>query len=175
MDYGQGRNTRNLDDDLFSSGITSGVGTASDNYNPDIKGSIHSTDENMSWNGENNDAKPQNYREIGNSAISSNNIEPNGVLEPNRPINLEAPPAPEDIPFSPVLEESTVQKENPETIEEKTVGIKTAEHLNESGIRAIEKATQKLNQDGNIADFYTRARDMMEQNLENSYGRKLAA
>lgn len=53
--------------------------------------------------------------------------------------------------------------------------IRTSEKLSPSAIKEVDMAIAKLNQDGNIADFYNTARDAMEANLDNSYNRKLAS
>ena len=52
--------------------------------------------------------------------------------------------------------------------------IKTGERLNEAGIKKIEKAKSKLNQDDNIADFYDEVRGLMVENLKNSYNREVS-
>ena len=52
--------------------------------------------------------------------------------------------------------------------------IRTTEKLDPSGIKEVDRIISKLNQDGDVASFYTAARDMMEANMENSYGEKAA-
>ena len=51
--------------------------------------------------------------------------------------------------------------------------IKTDDKLNSGAIKEVDAAIVKLNQTGNIADFYDTARDAMEVNLSNSYNRTL--
>lgn len=53
--------------------------------------------------------------------------------------------------------------------------IKTDDKLDPRAVKIVDDAIHKLDQDGNIADFYNTAREMMETNLENSYNRKLVA
>ena len=50
--------------------------------------------------------------------------------------------------------------------------IKTSDTLSSSGIRAIDKAEKRLEQDGKMGDFYNTARQMTEANVNNSYGDK---
>lgn len=49
------------------------------------------------------------------------------------------------------------------------------DHLNDAGVAAVNEAINKLSQTGNIVDFYTEVRNMMEGNLKNSFNRKVAA
>ena len=49
------------------------------------------------------------------------------------------------------------------------------DHIAKSAIKEIQRAEDELSQTGNISNFYDRARQMMQDNLENSYNRKLAA
>ena len=53
--------------------------------------------------------------------------------------------------------------------------IKTEEFLDARAIKVVDNAINKLNQDGDIANFYDTARDMVETNLKNSYNRELGA
>ena len=53
--------------------------------------------------------------------------------------------------------------------------FKTGSKLNPAAIKEIDFAKRKLDQTGDAADFYDKARDAMESNLSNSYDRKLAA
>ena len=52
--------------------------------------------------------------------------------------------------------------------------IKTGEKLSVDGVDEVQNVINKLNQDGNVADFYDAAREMMETNLVNSYGANAA-
>ena len=52
--------------------------------------------------------------------------------------------------------------------------IRTAgDHLEKSALAEINAATDKLNQTGNLSDFYDEIRNMTEVNLNNSFNRKL--
>lgn len=53
--------------------------------------------------------------------------------------------------------------------------LKTTDTLDARAIKIIDDSIAKLDQDGDIADFYNVTRDMMETHLDNSYNRKLAA
>lgn len=54
--------------------------------------------------------------------------------------------------------------------------IKTdGNRISSGAIKEINRAKAQLDQTGNISDFYDTARSAMEANLDNSYGRKLAA
>ena len=48
--------------------------------------------------------------------------------------------------------------------------IKTTETLGEAGVREVANIIRKLGSDDDAASFYNVARDMMETNLQNSYG-----
>lgn len=53
--------------------------------------------------------------------------------------------------------------------------LKTTDTLNEEGVKEVDAAMQKLNQDGNIADFYNLVRgEMLDANMKNSYGENAA-
>lgn len=95
-------------------------------------------------------------------------------------VSLEMPPgvSPEQTSNHPEPQSSSSATNEPQGAPSTPTShpsIKTTNRLNEHGVKNIDDAISKLGQDGNIADFYDLARDMMEENLENSYQRKLAA
>lgn len=51
--------------------------------------------------------------------------------------------------------------------------IRTKEMLHKEGVKKVDEVISDLGKTGDVADFYETAREMMEQNLENSYGRKM--
>ena len=115
----------------------------------------------------------RDHRNIGNKAIGSRGEEyPNSdgfssepqlgkIIDPNMPPDIEGK-AKEDP--SKIIEASF----------DRTV-IKTDDRLSSGAVKEIDAAITKLDQNGNISDFYDAVRDAMEINLDNSYGRKLAA
>lgn len=119
-------------------------------------------------------------RAIGNRIISTPENSPFqtpdqlGEVVPSMPPGYEQPgPAPEaapgpEMPPAPSNAEIAVP-----AIDE--AALKTEDRLDPRAVKVVDEAIHKLNQDGNIADFYDTARNMMETNLENSYNRKLAA
>lgn len=63
-----------------------------------------------------------------------------------------------------------------ESIDDNAHNVKIInDKLTNESIKAIDEKITKLNQDGDISSFYEDTRGMMVDNLENSFGRKLAA
>lgn len=106
-------------------------------------------------------------------------LQANNSPELGRVVNLEMPPgtSPEQASDDQITQPSapvSSEKDAPQASAGRHA-IRTTDRLNEGGIKNIDDAINKLNQDGNISDFYDLARNMMEENLENSYQRKLSA
>lgn len=53
--------------------------------------------------------------------------------------------------------------------------FKTGDKLDPNGVKEIDKSIAKLEQTGDVAGFYDTAREAMEANIDNSFGRKLGA
>lgn len=171
--------------------FTTGAGTQSEDINTfESENNLDTTNLQAAW-----DTTPQrDPRSVGGSALNSINIantlpapgdfgsipmpgdaqhdahnrlmtEPTALIPKLGEIIELEPATPPTTPETPSTQDSTLP----------TPEIKTTEHLSDHGIKEIDAAISKLNQDGNIADFYDKARAMMEENLENSYNRKLAA
>ncbi len=174
MDNGQ--NTQSANSQPDQAFFTAGVGTNSETTNNfESENNLDLTNEAATWNS----SKIVVSQDIANHAISpSENI----IEAPTNPelhaeqssdsnlgqiINLEMPPTAKQP------SESTQNETAPESFTKSY--IKTGEKLESSGIGEVDRIISKLNQDGNIVNFYDSARDMMEANLENSYNRKLAA
>ena len=110
-------------------------------------------------------------REIGNSAITSletvDSVE-NDTNKLGEIVNLEMPPGAE-------LEEPVSVREDGDkvTVSFNKKALKTGDLLDDAGVAEVQKAIEKLNQDGNVADFYEDVRGdegMVITNLGNSYG-----
>ncbi|MBR5046111.1 hypothetical protein IKX73_00550 [Candidatus Saccharibacteria bacterium] len=111
-------------------------------------------------------------RSIGNKAIFSGEEVPKSDA-----IEILPPPEPpvEDVgdPKQEPSESTELPTETP-VFDEKLIRT-DGDRIARSALVEIEKAEEKLNQTGNVSDFYEEARNMMEKNLENSYNRKLAS
>ena len=134
---------------------------------------------NLDTNEWQNTTPARNPRTIGNRIISTPENSPFqtpeqlGEVVPSMPPGYEQPgpqqPGPETPP-APLGVEPAIAVP---AIDE--AALKTDDRLDPRAVKVVDEAIHKLNQDGNIADFYDTARNMMETNLENSYNRKLAA
>lgn len=184
MDYGQPMqpsSSTNQEPDFF----TSGAGTNSEDENTfEAENNLDLTNTQSHWG-----ASPErNPRNIGNSAITSSS-EATPVSRPEIPQFPEAPrTTSESLNTTPELGqivptmppgytyEPPSQDTAPDAIPEfDESALKTADRLDSRAVKIVDNAIAKLNQDGNIADFYNTARGMMETHLDNSYNRKLAA
>ena len=153
--------------------FTVGVGSNSANANNfEAENNLDLTS--GAWVGPSSD---RNLRNIGNSAINSQEApSPQGEapssMEFGQIIDLAMPPnlAQQDT--------KSIKTAKPADIVEASLNthvIKTKDRLDPAGVKEIDNAIIKLNQTGNVADFYDTARNAMEVNLDNSYNRKLAA
>lgn len=131
-----------------------------------IKDSLNGTD---SWN----NSPERDSRSIGDSAINSlrDNNEQERTPDSVRlgEIMVEMPPnaSPDDI-----------DRVDPAKVIEASfnrAAFKTGDKLDPNGVKEIDKAIANLGQTGNVADFYDTAREAMEANIDNSFGRKLGA
>ena len=183
MDYGQPMQSSgtNQEADFF----TSGAGTNSENENTfEAENNLDLTNTQSHWG-----ASPErNPRNLGNSAITSSG-EATPVSRPEIPKFPEAPRAAnESLNTAPELGQIVpamppgyaYESPSQNTTSDATPGfdeaaLKTADRLDSRAVKIVDDAIAKLNQDGNIADFYDTARGMMETHLDNSYNRKLAA
>jgi|GEM_PF-5173403 len=189
MDYGQpmqdypGRNTLS-DEQVF---FTSGNGNDPEDFNRvEPENNLDLTNTATAWN--NSDI--QSNRERGRHAV---NIVTSSLPLPdqiNSPMAREISPGIGEVieltpPPGMSIEESTARPMDENTSATHQTGrfdvptttpeiIKTGERLNEAGIKKIEKARSKLNQDDNIADFYDEVRGLMVENLKNSYNREVS-
>ena len=175
MDYGQAsQNTQGIGlsgaDQIF---FTSGAGTNDDGRNTfESENNLDLTNAASSWGDVS--TRPENHRSIGNAAIFSPNSQ-STQIDSNE--NLQNLGEIMDVdPLLPPTAQSSAQDWNPNIVRFDSKAILTeGDHVSKSTLREVDLATAKLGQDGNIADFYSEIRDMMEANLDNSYNRKLAA
>ena len=126
----------------------------------------------MSWN----NTPDRDPRALGNKVISF-------------PESPNPTPGPEDNSASPSLDPAITSPQPGEAQPSAAAApdangpivinfsdLKTKEdRLDPKAVEVVDQAIHKLDQDGNIADFYETARNMTEAHLENSYNRKLAA
>lgn len=99
-----------------------------------------------------------NSRDIGNRALnSSGNNDDDFRVEQS---DLVIPP-------------STDEKLSSVSGVDVNAEIKTAGTLSDKAVQAIDNAVDKFSENGKAADFYNVVRDYMEDNLKNSYNRKL--
>ena len=163
MDYGQQVQDDNLE--RFPTSSLAGEG--------DISGAENLSENPQSW-----DVKTErDPRSIGENVLKfPEQLGPDNSPEAQDPqalgqvINLEMPPGVEasvDTKAGNPIEASL----NPQLTE---VKIKTTNRLTPESVKAIDESVEKFEQDGKVADFYSSVRDRMEENLDNSYGRKLA-
>lgn len=109
-------------------------------------------------------------RALGNRIISSSenssenaNFENLGQILPTEP-ELEIPNT-----LTPPTAQAAKTAFDYQSIREE----KGSDHISKNAIAEIDWLEQKLNQDGNIADFYESARDLTGAYLDNSFDRKL--
>jgi len=165
MDYGH------TDNQTKGAFFTSGAVTSSENANNfESENNLDLSNDAASWG-----TNPErDHRSMGNKVIESGSEEGQGDLD-------ELSSGPElgkiiDLSMPPGVEGEI--KEDPSKIIEasfdRTV-IKTDDKLSSSAVKEIDTAIANLDRDGDISKFYGMVRDAMEANLDNSYGRKLAA
>lgn len=133
----------------------------------------------------------RNARDIGNIAINSPEL-PKSISERMMPDGGELPKMgevfeaglPPDVDDTEnntgetteilQLDEMKQQKQGDAGLDESSwfdeSKIKTGDSLSADGIKEMQKVINKLEQDGNVADFYEAGREMMEVNIERSYG-----
>ncbi len=167
MDYGQPVNSNDRTD-FF----TSGAGSNQENVNNfEAENNVDLNNEQADWG-----ASPaRSNRNIGNIAINAP-VVPKSIEEQVMPAGEILPAVGEIVNTGTPAE--LVDNGDVEAVEvsEKfnRKKIKTGELLDDEGVGEVRAVIQKLNQDGNVADFYDTAREMMETNLVNSYGEKAA-
>ena len=174
MDYGQNQQTVNSESEQVF--FTTGAGVNSEsvnNVNPEDN--LDLTNRTAHW-GEVNAVK---HREIGNRAIFPTDEiagDSADATDAERSpttlgeiVNLEMPPS-----IEPLVQNQTMPADVQSSSAFMRDSIRTTEKLDPSGIKEVDRIISKLNQDGDVASFYTAARDMMEANMENSYGEKAA-
>lgn len=135
------------------------------------------TNKAISWGGDSD--RTESHRNIGNTAVSSAETPRNATANLNEQVgqSSELGKIIDVNPMPPVPQAEQIEQAlNPDIVRFDSKLIKTeGDHVSKATLREVDKAEVKLSQDGNIADFYTTVRNMMEANLDNSYDRKLAA
>jgi len=170
MDYGHTR--ENQEQGFF----TEGAGTQStevNNFEPennlDLDNSV------ASWGA----VPDRNSRDVGNKAIASakeslqtlNSASSRGELGLVTDLSTPSQRSAEDKAHMP----STYSSIDNQALSADVAEIKTEEHLNASGIAKMDAVINDFEKTGDAATFYESAREMMEINIDSSYGRKLAA
>ena len=172
MNYGQPTNQDGRSNPFF----TTGAGTNQDTVNTfQSENNLDLSNNQADWSA----PLERDHRSIGNKAMGAPETSPD-----KENVNSEVPDLTNmgKVISLDASRRDYNPKENPSTAEvaEQAISfdrkkIKTGETLEEAGVQEVQNVINKLNQDGNVADFYDTARDMMEANLDNSYNRKLAA
>ena len=125
-------------------------------------------------------------RNLGNTAIASSGNISSSVTDNNEAVlpmpgeeekmgqvvNLEMPPNSANEVSVNTKEKDPVEAALSPNVK---LEVKTTERLSHGGIKAVDDAIDKFAQDNNPTEFYETVRDLMEENLDNSYNRKLAA
>ena len=172
MDFGQPQKTDN-DPDFFTSGAGTNLETEN---NFEAENNLDLTNNQTDWSS----PLERNQREIGNKALST----PGESQNPN--LSSESAPTPEinldpelgqvvqmDMPPNHVSDDKELGVAETAALAVNMSSIKTKDKLAEEGVKEVDNIITKLNQDGNIADFYETARDMAYANLKNSYNREV--
>lgn len=162
--------------------FTTGAGTNQDSVdNFEAENNLDIDNEQMDW-----DATDDRYaRNMGSIAINSPELPkslsdramPNGEELPKMGEIVETGLLPDEFANKNTADTSAKDGEKSDSSEDlgnilpfDRKKIKTGEMLGEEGVREMQTVISKLDQDGNVADFYDVSRDMMEANLTNSYG-----
>ena len=175
MDYGH--NEQSGSNQPF---FTAGVGTESPSQN-----TIES-ENNLDLTNQHSWLENQSLQNIGNKAITSPNdiAESTGQAISQEALHQSGPASetisvslPPDITMNNTTDfnglSPTTESYNPNNIRTK------GEHLSSDTVAEIDHQITKLNQTGNVSDFYTSIRGsqnipgMMRQNLKNSYNREV--
>ena len=169
MDYGHATQTNN---DTF---FTDGVGMQAKNTDDiEVKDNLDLSNKSISWDesepGEPN--KNKNSQEIDNpqiktqESLASRGPDSSNGVQLGEIVDLKMPPGSGD--------KHTDDAKIIEASFNRTAFRTTGDKLNIDAIKELDAEISKLNQTGNISDFYNHAREAMEANIDNSYGRKLA-
>lgn len=114
----------------------------------------------------NKDSKSDDSREIEDT--NSEHVISNKTLDLTN-VQQEKDSEAQSMPADQSLLESTTRFKS-DSIDS---SIKTTDTLSDGAVAAIDDAVEKFKSNGNAADFYNVARTYMEDNLQNSYNRKL--
>lgn len=159
--------------------FTAGAGTNSENLNSfESENNLDLSNQAADWQL----SRENNPRELGNKVIDASdqigNTDINTAETPDQPGEES-----KEVALNPRLMPPDSNLDQTSTSDNATdidlliddVKIKTTEMLNKESVRFIDSEIGQLSKDGNIESFYDKMRNKMEENLENSYGRKLAA
>lgn len=191
MDYSQSQNIQPgqpIPQDFF----TAGSGTNNEEINNfEPENNLASTNSQAGWDAL-TEAYPGANQQLGQQAIQSIDFpqaasqSANAAPNLGEVVTLDMPPAKKDAPLVMVSDQSSLDPIQATQITEDSHSdqlntpedrskIKTSDTLSDDAIEAMRRAEKKLEQDGDIVNFYDFIRDSMEDNLKNSYNRKLAA
>ena len=159
MDYGQPKKI-NDNSDFFAAKTNFLSETIKDNPN-----------ETSSWN--NNPERDP--RPIGDSAINS--LHKSDKQDEQIPTNTKLGEIIE-VGLPPNASPDNIDSADPAKVIEASfnrTAFKTSDKLDPNGVKEIDRSIAKLEQTGDVADFYDTAREAMEANIDNSFSRKLGA
>ena len=163
MDNGQSAGTGSINQDILN------------NFEVD---NLNLNNDQVNWN-----TAPieRNNQNLGNTAMGSVEIALNPeIINPTEVSNFERMGQVVNLEMPPGVDNE--KDMTPGQIAEQALSfnkkhIKTKERLDDAGVQEVKEAINKLNQDGNITDFYDKIRGengMFTTNLENSYGEMAA-
>lgn len=186
MDYSQVKQPSNDVQDFF----TTGAGTNDEslnNFQAEDNLDLGNSAANWGTAPAEHDQQKIGSEAIGaaiNAAATPINSATNSIdTPPMPPAELEQPSIPElgkvtslEVVPSQPSEEQNLNTEATEGANTPSLKfVETKESLNKEGVVALNQSVAKFNADGDAAGFYKEIRDAMENNLDNSYNRKLAA
>ena len=143
--------------------FTAGVGNIPANQNPEDIPNLN-IDQSV-WSPE------RNLKEVGSNIISL--AEERQGLDPNQSQDQTSPDMGKIIPLEPATSKRTPSEVaadiNPSAV------YTEGDHIAKSALIEVRRAESEFFQTGNASSFYDNTRNLMEANLDNSWGRKLAA
>lgn len=173
MDYGQ-INNLGLQGSSEQPFFTAGAGTISTEVNSfEAENNLDTSNNSALW--ETTTGSATNTHEIGNRALNSFGMSPVPSEAPmGEVVSLSMPPSVETS-SSVQSQESVIVTQEASVLPLTLAEVKTESHLNKAGIYRVENGMNKLKKDGDAAGFYEDMRKLREDNLDASFGRKIAA
>jgi len=144
--------------------FTAGVGNAPVDQTPENIPNLNIDQSN--WGPE------RNLKEVGSNIISLTEKRQDSESDQNQAQNQDSSDMGKIIPLNPT---TSRQMQNDSTDINVDAVYTEGDHIAKSALIEVRRAESKFYQTGNASDFYEDTRNLMEANLNNSWGRKLAA